>query len=127
MIDHETLRKLRELKLDGMATGFGELLGRAPPHDMTLSELVGTLVDREWSGRENRRLTRLLKLAKIGQDASSSSRRAPGLSLHWALRVVRSSVCGADGSGGITAASVAEARSGCNRAGRTLAHHESGL
>lgn len=39
MIDHETLRKLRELKLDGMATGFEELLGRALPHDMKLSEL----------------------------------------------------------------------------------------
>ena len=46
-MDHETLRKLRELKLDGMATGVEELLGRAPPHDMTLSELVGTLVDHD--------------------------------------------------------------------------------
>ena len=86
MIDHETLRKLRELKLDGMATGFEELLGRAPPHDMTLSELVGTLVDREWSGRENRRLTRLLKLAKIGQDACLEDGRCePGRGLDKAM------------------------------------------
>jgi DNA replication protein DnaC len=86
VIDHETLRKLRELKLDGMATGFEELLGRAPPHDMTLSELVGTLVDREWSGRENRRLTRLLKLAKIGQDACLEDVRCePGRGLDKAI------------------------------------------
>ena len=69
MIDQETLRKLREMKLDGLAAGFEELLTRAPPHDMTPIDIIGTLVDREWSERENRRLTRLLKAAKIGHDA----------------------------------------------------------
>lgn len=69
MIDEETLRKLREMKLDGMAAGFQELLGRPPPHEMSPAELIGALVDREWSTRENRRLTRLLRLAKLGLDA----------------------------------------------------------
>jgi len=69
MIDQETLHKLREMKLGGLAAGFEELLARAPPHDMTLTELVGTLVDREWRDRDNRRLSRLLKLAKLVQGA----------------------------------------------------------
>ena len=70
MIDQETLRKLREMKLGGLAAGFEELLGRAPSHDMTALEIVGALVDREWSERENRRLSRLIKLARLGIDAS---------------------------------------------------------
>ena len=86
MIDQETLRKLREMKLGGMAEGFEELLGRAPSHDMTAIEVVGTLVDREWSGRENRRLARLLKLAKIGQDACLEDVRCePGRGLDKAV------------------------------------------
>ena len=86
MIDQETLRKLREMKLDGMAAGFEELLARAPSHEMTPIDIVGTLVDREWSGRENRRLTRLLKLAKIGHDACLEDVRCdPGRGLDKAM------------------------------------------
>ena len=76
MIDQETLHKLREMKLGGLAAGFEELLARAPPHDMTLTELVGTLVDREWRDRDNRRLSRLLKLAKLVQGACLEDVRA---------------------------------------------------
>jgi len=32
-------------------------------------EVVGSLVDREWQDRENRRMGRLLKAARLGQDA----------------------------------------------------------
>lgn len=69
MIDQETLRKLRAMKLCGMADAFEALLQRAPSHDMTLAEQLGVLVEREWSDRDNRRLARLLKAAKIGSDA----------------------------------------------------------
>lgn len=41
MIDQETLRKLREMKLDGLAAGFEELLTRATPHDMTPIDIIG--------------------------------------------------------------------------------------
>ena len=86
MIDQETLRKLREMKLGGMAEGFEELLGRAPSHDMTAIEVVGTLVDREWSERENRRLSRLLKAARIVPGASLEDVRcSPGRGLDKAV------------------------------------------
>jgi DNA replication protein DnaC len=86
VIDQETLRKLREMKLDGMAAGFAELLAHAPPRDMTPIDVVGTLVDREWSDRENRRLTRLLKAAKIGHDACLEDVRCdPGRGLDKAV------------------------------------------
>jgi len=86
VIDQETLRKLRGMKLDGMAAGFEELLARVPPHDMTPIDVVETLVDREWSDRENRRLTRLLKAAKIGHDACLEDVRCePGRGLDKAV------------------------------------------
>jgi DNA replication protein DnaC len=86
MIDQETLRKLREMKLSGMADAFEELLGRAPSHEMTLAEQLGVLVEREWSDRDNRRLGRLLKAAKIGSDACLEDIRCdPGRGLDRAI------------------------------------------
>lgn len=86
MIDQETLRKLREMKLSGLAAGFEEMLQHAPPHDMTAIEVVGSLVDREWQDRENRRMGRLLKAARLGQDACLEDVRcSPGRGLDKAV------------------------------------------
>jgi len=69
MIDEQTLQKLRDMKLRVMARAFEEILADAPGHDLSFGEKVGLMVDREWIGRENRRLARLLKAAKLGMQA----------------------------------------------------------
>jgi DNA replication protein DnaC len=70
MLDQQTLDKLRAMKLTGLLAAFEDMLRTGPPRDMSPVELVGLLVDREWQDRENRRLSRLLKAARLGQDAS---------------------------------------------------------
>lgn len=69
MIDEQTLQKLRDMRLRVMAQAFEELLADAPGNDLSFSEKVGLMVDREWTERENRRLGRLLKAAKLGMQA----------------------------------------------------------
>jgi hypothetical protein len=47
-----------------------ELLETAPSHELSFEEKIGMLVDREWTERDNRRLARRLKDAKLGVRAS---------------------------------------------------------
>ncbi len=68
MIDEETLRKMEQMKMAAMADAFRELLAR-PGKDLSFPEKVGIMVDAEWTHRENRKLTRLLKQAKLGANA----------------------------------------------------------
>lgn len=53
-----------------MAKVLRELLEAAPGNQLSFEEKVGMLVDREWTERENRRLARRLKDAKLGTRAS---------------------------------------------------------
>lgn len=69
MIDEQTIRKLIEMGLGAMAEALQEQLSK-PGQDLTFSERIGVVVDREWTYRENRKLTRLLRFAKLGVDAS---------------------------------------------------------
>jgi DNA replication protein DnaC len=70
MIDEETYRKLCEMKLMGMAEAFLELQKEAPSNQRSFGEKIGYMVDKEWTTRENRRLSRLLRAAKLTSDAS---------------------------------------------------------
>jgi len=86
MLDQQTLDKLRAMKLVGLLGAYEELLRTGPPRDLSATELVGLLVDREWQDRENRRLSRLLKAARLGQDASLEDVRCdPGRGLDKAV------------------------------------------
>ena len=66
----ETLTKLIELRLNSMAHAVRELMDTAPGHQMSFEEKLGLVVDREWSERDNRRLSRRLKEAKLATRAS---------------------------------------------------------
>ena len=66
----ETLTKLIELRLNTMAHAVRELMDTAPGHQMSFEEKLGLAVDREWSERDNRRVTRRLKEAKLATHAS---------------------------------------------------------
>jgi DNA replication protein DnaC len=66
----ETITKLNELKLTSMITAVRELQQTAPGHELTFDEKLGLIVDREWTERENRRLGRRIKEAKLSTRAS---------------------------------------------------------
>lgn len=61
----ETLRKLNELRLYGMAKSLEERKIRPDHKDLSVEEFLGFLVDDEYLYRKNLRLTRLLQIAKL--------------------------------------------------------------
>jgi DNA replication protein DnaC len=69
----ETITKLTELRLTSMATAVRELMQTAPGHQLSFEEKLGIVVDREWTERDNRRLARRLKDAKLVTRASLDS------------------------------------------------------
>lgn len=58
------------MKLHTMAKTFRELLETSPAHDLSFEEKIGMLVDREWTDRDNRRLSRRIKEARLAPGAS---------------------------------------------------------
>lgn len=69
MLTQDTLRKLNEIKLFGMARGFENQLAGTTAGPLSFEERFGLLVDQEITWRENRRLQRLLQLAKLRENA----------------------------------------------------------
>ena len=66
----ETIARLHQLRLPGMAQAARELLDTAPGNQFSFDEKLGLIVDREWTDRDNRRLSRRLKDAKLSNRAS---------------------------------------------------------
>ena len=71
MMMHTTLAQLRTLKLDGLAAGLEEQLAQPGIGAMSFEERIALLVDREVHARNDRKLIRLLKSARLkyGQAA----------------------------------------------------------
>src|SRR3989440_7547476 len=69
MLTAPTLDKLSALNLMGMARAFQEQVERADYQALTFEERLGLLVDREAQDRDNRRLERNLKAAKLRSNA----------------------------------------------------------
>lgn len=65
----ETIRKLNEMKLFGMTKGFEDQLASTSAGPLSFEERFGLLVDQEFTWRDNRRLQRLLQLAKLRENA----------------------------------------------------------
>lgn len=65
MLMEQTLNALKDLRLPGMAAAFEEQQSNAAISSLSFDERFGLLVDRELNWRENRRLTRLLRDAKL--------------------------------------------------------------
>jgi len=70
MLNGQTFEKLNALKLSGMAEALKEQLGHAGMSDLSFEERIAMLVDAEHLYRENRRMKRLLKNAKLKLAAS---------------------------------------------------------
>jgi len=69
MLAQQTLQTLRRLKLTGMADALEQQLAQPQTHALSFEERIGLLVDRELTSRDNRRLSRLLRAAKLKHPA----------------------------------------------------------
>ena len=65
MLDASTHEKLTALRLDAMAAAWQEQQRRTDHDALTFDERFGLLVDAQWLARENRRLQRALKEARL--------------------------------------------------------------
>ena len=70
MLTSPTVEKLYNLNLAGMARALADQRERPDYGDLPFEDRLGLLVDRELQDRENRRLYRYLKAAKLRADAS---------------------------------------------------------
>lgn len=70
MLNQQTIDTLNIMKLFGMARGFEDRLNSASQADLSHAEFVGLLAQDEKTYRDNRRLKRLLKNAKLRQQAA---------------------------------------------------------
>ncbi|PPQ14325.1 AAA family ATPase [Bradyrhizobium sp. AC87j1] len=70
MLIHPTVERLRALGLTAMADTLIELQNNPEAADMPHPDWLGLLVDREVTARDNRRLVRRLRSAKLRQAAA---------------------------------------------------------
>ena len=93
MLVEQTLVRLRELRLDGMAAALEEHQGVPDVHELSFEDRLALLVDREATVREDRRLSRLLRQAKLRLPASIEDldlRSPRGLDRSYILRLASS-------------------------------------
>lgn len=69
MLTQHTRDQLRTLNLTGMLDALDQQQTQPQTHDLAFEERLALLVEREILHRENRRLARLLKTAKLRVDA----------------------------------------------------------
>jgi len=69
MLEQQTLDQLRQLRLGGMIDALQQQREQPDTHDLSFEERFAFLVQREILHRENRRLARLLKDAKLRVNA----------------------------------------------------------
>jgi len=67
---HQTIEKLSQMKLHTMATAFQEQLEKPALSSLSFEDRFAMIVDREWSAREDRKLTRRLKAARLKIQAT---------------------------------------------------------
>ena len=69
MLIHPTVERLRALGLTAMADAFLELHNAPDAGELSREDWLGLLVDREATSRENKRLARRLREARLRQSA----------------------------------------------------------
>src|ERR1700753_1052920 len=69
MLVHPTVERLRALGLPAMAVAFVELQNAPDAGELSREDWLGLLVDREATSRENKRLARRLRQARLRQSA----------------------------------------------------------
>ena len=69
MLNQQTINKLYELKLTGMAEAFADQLNQPDMDRLSFAERFGIIVDRQWTWKENNRMDRYLKNARMKLNA----------------------------------------------------------
>jgi DNA replication protein DnaC len=69
MLAAQTMEKLVEMRLHGMAEALRQWLEKPKDKDLSPADLVGLLADAEWVYRENAKLKARLRNAKLKQPA----------------------------------------------------------
>lgn len=90
MLIQQTLERLHELRLTGMAQALQEQLATPDVASLTFEDRLALLLEREYTFRDDRRLTRLLQVAKlhIAACAEDLDFRSPrGLDRSFLLRL----------------------------------------
>ena len=93
MLTEQTLARLNELRLTGMAQAFAEQQGMPDMKGLSFEDRLALLLEREAADRESRRLRRHLQLAKLRLQATVEDLdfRAPrGLDKSLLLRLAGS-------------------------------------
>lgn len=67
---HQSLEKLTQMRLYTMVDAIRQQLEQPSVQELSFEERLAMIVDREWLFRENRRLTRRLKEARLKQQAA---------------------------------------------------------
>lgn len=65
MLNQQTMEKLHQLRLHGMAQALQEQFEHGDIAGLSFEERLGFLVDRQWTLQKDRSLTRKLQLAKL--------------------------------------------------------------
>jgi len=69
VLNEQTIATLNAMKLFGMARGFEQRLNSPQHAELSHAEFVGLLVQDEKTYRDNQRLKRLLRNARLRQPA----------------------------------------------------------
>jgi DNA replication protein DnaC len=69
MMLQQTLEKMSTMRLTGMVKALREQMQQADVTSLSFEERLGLLIDYEWTYREERRLQRRLRAAKLKQSA----------------------------------------------------------
>ena len=139
MLTEPTLEKLKALRLSAMAAAWQEQQKNPEMASVTFDERLGLLVDTEWLARENKRLARCLKEAKLKisqacvEDIDYAARRELNratirslATCQWILEHQNVIVTGATGTGK-TYVACALAQQACRKGYRALYRRASRL
>ena len=72
MNDHNTVEKMRRMRMNAMATLYHSSLAGNLYREYTADDLIALLVDTEWESRQNRNIENLIKRAGFRQEAAAS-------------------------------------------------------
>jgi DNA replication protein DnaC len=72
MNPHNTLEKMRAMRLRTMAELYQQSLDRNLYNELSLDEVMATLVDAEWEDRQQRKIAGLIKRAGFRQQAAAT-------------------------------------------------------
>jgi DNA replication protein DnaC len=70
MLNEATIEKMNAMKLSAMAEAFRQQTSSTQYQELSFEERVGMLIDTEWTNRQQRKLSRRLKAAKLRYPAS---------------------------------------------------------